>query len=111
MNLTETTIEHTTAKVKQARVRLHAAIDNEADKRLTLEYHEAEKLLEGVPGKNESERQARLLVDLHEDHEALEEAEQETRAARLDFDLAVADLDALKLALRLRESSVKEGTA
>lgn len=91
--------------LEDAQIAYCGAVTAHAEAKRTLELAEAHKLCEGVEGKNEKERAAKLMLDLateyrtqHEAEDALTEARCALEVARLEWDLARYKLRALEAA-------------
>ena len=92
--------------LEDAHITLCGAVTAHAEAKRGLELAEAVKLCQGVEGKNEAQRNARMRLELSAEYTALAEAEDaltEVRCAyevaRLEWDLARYQLRALVIAL------------
>lgn len=88
--------------LEDAHISLCGAVTAHAEAKRALELAEAVKLCEGVEGKNDRERTAKLRLELNAEYTALAEAEDaltETRCAyevaRLEWDLTRYQVRAL----------------
>ena len=70
------------------------------DAKRTLESAEATKTLAGIDGKNESERAAKLRLELAMEYEALHEAEDVLAEARCALEVARLEWNLARLQLR-----------
>lgn len=80
--------------LEDAHIALCGAVANHAFAKRALERHEARLICEGVDGKNEAQRAAKLrlelsdfYIDLHAAEDALTEARCALELARLEWDL------------------------
>ena len=92
--------------LEDAQIAYCGAVTAHAEAKRILERAEAYLICEGVEGKNERERSARLQLELtagysglHEAEDALTEARCALEVARLEWDLARYQLRALELPL------------
>ena len=69
-----------------------------------LELAEAYKLCEGVEGKNEKERAAKLRLELTSEYTALYEAEDALTEARCAYEVARLEWDLARYSVRALES-------
>ena len=86
--------------LEDAQITLCGAVTAHAEAKRTLELREALKLCEGVDGKNERERTAKLRLELAAEYAALAEAEDALTEARCAFEVARLDWDLARYQLR-----------
>ncbi len=79
-------------------------VRREAERQEILKVRETE-VIGDVTGANEAQRKANLRAALANEHQDLYAAEQETRLARRDLDIAQVRLDCLRYQLRLLENA------
>ena len=89
--------------LEDAQIALCGAVTAHAEAKRTLEHTEALKLCEGVDGKNERERAAKLRLELSSEYTALAEAEDALTEARCAFELARLEWDLARYQLRTLE--------
>lgn len=90
--------------LEDAQITLCGAVTAHAEAKRTLEHAEALKLCEGVEGKNEKERAAKLRLELSEHYTALAEAEDALTEARCAFEVARLDWELVRYQLRAGEN-------
>ena len=91
-------------RLAQARHTLFEAAYDEAELKFKVEKAETEALAAGkIVGKNPEERKAHAALLFAEECAALLAAEQNRRGAQMEFDIADAKVDCLKLQMRLME--------
>lgn len=90
--------------LEDTQIALCSAVTAHAETKRALELAEAQKLCEGIEGKNEAQRAARVRLELSAEYSALAEAEDaltEARCAfevaRLEWELARYNIKALEL--------------
>lgn len=89
--------------LEDAQITLCGAVTAHAEAKRTLEHAEALKLCEGIEGKNEKERAARLRLELTDAYTALAEAEDALTEARCAFEVARLEWDLARYSVRLKE--------
>jgi hypothetical protein len=92
--------------LEDAQIAYCGAVTAHAEARRALELAEAHKLCEGVEGKNERERAAKLMLDLAEEYRTQHEAEDALTEARCALEVAKLEWDLARYKLRALESSV-----
>lgn len=90
--------------LEDAQITLCGAVTAHAEAKRGLEQAEAVKLCEGVDGKNEKERAARLRLELTDAYTALAEAEDALTEARCAFEVARLEWDLARYSMRAVES-------
>ena len=92
----------TTAKngLEDAQITLCGAVTAHAEAKRALEVAEAVKLCEGVDGKNDKERTAKLRLELSAEYTTLAEAEDTLTEARCAFEVARLDWELVRYQLR-----------
>ena len=100
----------TTAKngLEDAQIALCGAVTAHAEAKRTLDLSEAVKLCEGVEGRNEKERVAKLRLELRVECAALAEAEDALTEARCSLEVARLEWDLARYQLRALESPFRE---
>ena len=95
----------TTAKngLEDAQINLCGAVTAHAEAKRGLEQAEALKLCEGVDGKNEKERTAKLRLELSSEYAALAEAEDALTEARCAYEVARLEWDLARYSVRVLE--------
>ena len=89
--------------LEDAQIALCGAVTAYAEAKRTLEQAEALKLCEGVEGKNERERSAKLRLELNTETVALAEAEDALTEARCAFEVARLEWDLARYSVRVLE--------
>ena len=97
--------------LEDAQITLCGAVTAHAEAKRTLELAEALKLCEGVDGKNERERTAKLRLELSAEYAALVEAEDALTEARCAFELARLEWDLVRYQVRFLETGVLRAAA
>ena len=92
--------------LEDAQITLCGAVTAHAEAKRTLEHAEALKLCEGVNGKNERERTAKLRLELSVEYGALAEAEDALTEARCAFEGARLEWDLARYQVRAVEASI-----
>ncbi len=90
--------------LEDAHTRLCGALTAHAEAKRVIELAEAYKLSEGVDGKNEKERAAKLRLDLEAQYTALHEAEDALTEARCAYEVARLEWDLARYSVRVLES-------
>ncbi len=95
----------TTAKngLEDAQIAYCGAVTAYAEAKRVLELAEAVKLCEGVEGKNDKERSAKLRLELSAENTALAEAEDALTESRCAFEVARLEWDLARYQLRALE--------
>ncbi len=103
----------TTAKngLEDAQIALCGAVTAHAEAKRALELAEAVKLCEGVEGKNERERTAKLRLELSEEYTALAEAEDALTEARCAYEIARLEWELARYKVRASEVSMVDMAA
>ena len=86
--------------LEDAQITLCGAVTAHAEAKRALEVAEALKLCEGVEGKNERERMAKLRLELNAEYAVLAEAEDALTEARCAFEVARLDWELVRYQLR-----------
>ena len=89
--------------LEDAQITLCGAVIAHAEAKRTLEHTEALKLCEGVEGRNEKERAAKLRLELSSEYTALAEAEDALTEARCAFEGARLEWDLARYSMRILE--------
>ena len=97
--------------LEDAQITLCGAVTAHAEAKRTLEQAEASKLCEGVEGRNEKERAAKLRLELGAEYGALAETEDALTEARCAFELARLEWDLARYQLRAVENKNLEVAA
>ena len=97
--------------LEDAQITLCGAVTAHAEAKRGLELSEARMLCEGVDGKNEKERTAKLRLELATEYTALAEAEDALAEARCDFELARLEWDLCRYNIRVLEGNHLELTS
>jgi hypothetical protein len=97
--------------LEDAQIALCGAVTAHAEAKRGLELAEALKLCEGVEGKNERERAARLRLELAIENTALAEAEDALTEARCAYEVARLEWDLARYSVRALEVTVLEKAA
>ena len=90
--------------LEDAQIALCGAVTAHAEAKRTLELCEALKLCEGVEGKNEKERAAKLRLELTDEYTALAEAEDALTEARCAFEIVRLEWDLARYSVRVLET-------
>ena len=86
--------------LEDAQITLCGAVTAHAEAKRGLELSEARMLYEGVDGKNEKERTAKLRLELSAEYTALAEAEDALTEARCAFEVARLEWELVRYQLR-----------
>ena len=89
--------------LEDAQINLCGAVTAHAEAKRTLELSEARMLCEGVDGKNEKERAARLKLAVSSEETALAEAEDALTEARCAYGVARLEWDLARYSVRVLE--------
>ena len=89
--------------LEDAQITLCGAVTAHAEAKRTLEQAEAVKLCEGVDGKNERERMAKLRLELSSEYATLAEAEDALTEARCAYEVARLEWELPKQHIKLLE--------
>ena len=89
--------------LEDAQITLCGAVTAHAEAKRGLEQAEALKLCEGVDGKNDKERTAKLRLELASEYTVLAEAEDVLTEARCAYEVARLEWDLARYSLRVRE--------
>lgn len=89
--------------LEDAQIAYCGAVTAHAEAKRTLEVAEAVKLCEGVEGKNEAQRDAKLRLELSGEYIALAEAEDALTEARCAFEVARLEWDLARYSVRVLE--------
>ena len=89
--------------LENAHITLCGAVTAHAEAKRALELAEALKLCEGVEGKNEAQRDARMRLELSAEHTALAEAEDALTEARCAYEVARLEWDLARYQIRALE--------
>ena len=92
--------------LEDAQIAYCGAVVAHAEAKRALELAKAYKLYEGVEGKNEAQREAKLRLELHAEHAALDEAEDALTEARCSLDTAKLEWDLVRYQVRMLEATV-----
>jgi hypothetical protein len=98
-------LEQAKNALEDAQIALCGAVTAHAEAKRALELAEALKLCEGVDGKNERERVARLRLELKSEYTALAEAEDALAEARCAYEIARLEWDLVRYQLRSLEAT------
>lgn len=90
--------------LEDAHITLCGALTAHAEAKRALELAEANKLCEGVDGKNEAQRTAKLRLELSTEYAALAEAEDALTEARCAHEVARLEWDLARYSVRALES-------
>jgi hypothetical protein len=90
--------------LEDAQIALCGAVTLHAEAKRAVELAEALKLCEGIEGKNEWERAAKLRLGLSGEHDALAEAEDALTEARCAAEVARLEWDLVRYQLRISEN-------
>jgi hypothetical protein len=91
--------------MEDAQIALCGAVTAHAEAKRALELAEADKLCEGVDGKNEAQRVARLRLELEAEYAALAEAEDALTDARCSLEVARLEWELARYKVRALEAS------
>ncbi len=94
--------------LEDAQIALCGAVTAHAEAKRALELAEALKLCEGVEGKNERERAARVRLELAAEHTALAEAEDALTEARCAYEVARLEWDLARYQVRMLSTPMLE---
>ena len=89
--------------LEDAQIALCGAVTAHAEAKRALELAEALKLCEGVEGKNEKERAAKLRLELNTEYTALAEAEDALTEAHCAFEVVRLEWDLARYSVRAQE--------
>ena len=89
--------------LEDAQIALCGAVTAHAEAKRSLERAEATKLCEGVEGKNEAQRDARMRLELEAEYTALAEAEDALSEARCAYEVARLEWDLARYSVRALE--------
>ena len=89
--------------LEDAQIAYCGAVVAHAEAKRALELARAHRLCEGVEGKNEAQREARLRLELDAEHSALEEAEDALAEARCSLDTAKLEWDLARYQVKASE--------
>lgn len=92
--------------LEDAQISLCGAVTAHAEAKRALELAEAHKLCEGVEGRNERERAAKLRLELEVEYAALHEAEDALTEARCAFEVARLEWDLVRFSVRTVENAL-----
>jgi hypothetical protein len=90
--------------LEDAQIAFCGAATAHAEAKRALELAEAHKLCEGVEGKNEAQRTAKLRLELSVEYTALAEAEDALTEARCAYDVARLEWELARYKVRMFES-------
>jgi hypothetical protein len=94
-------LERAKATLEDAQIALCGAVITHAEAKRALEYAEAAKLCEGVDGKNEGVRAAKLWLELEAEYTAL--AEDALTDARCSWEVARMEWELARYKVRAME--------
>jgi hypothetical protein len=94
--------------LEDAQIAFCGAVTAHAEARRTLELAEAHRLCEGVEGKNEAQRDARLRLELEAEHAALAEAEDALSEARCAYEVVRLEWDLARYQVRILSAPLLE---
>ncbi len=89
--------------LEDAHITLCGAVTAHAEAKRGLELAEAVKLCEGVEGKNEAQRDARMRLELSAEYNAVHEAEDALTEARCAYEVARLEWDLARYSVRVLE--------
>ena len=92
--------------LEDAQIAYCGAVVTHAEAKRALELAKAHKLCEGVEGKNEAQREAKLRLELEAEHTALAEAEDALTEARCSLDTAKLEWDLARYQVKALEATV-----
>ncbi len=90
--------------LEDAQIAYCGAVTTYAEAKRALELAEAYKLCEGVEGKNEGVRAAKLRLELGPEHAALAEAEDALTEARCGLEVARLEWELARYSIRALET-------
>ena len=96
-------LKHGKNALEDAHIRLCGALTAHAEAKRALELAEAYKLSEGIDGKNEKERAAKLRLDLDAEYSAFHESEDAMTEARCAYEVARLEWDLARYSVRILE--------
>lgn len=91
--------------LEDAHITLCGALTAQAEAKRALELAEAVKLCEGVDGKNEAQRTAKLRLELSAEYTALAETEDALTEARCAFEVARLEWELARYNVKTLESA------
>lgn len=94
-------LERAKNALEDAHIRLCGVVTAHAEAKRALELAEALKLCEGVEGRNERERAAKLRLELSAETTALHEAEDALAEARCAYEVARLEWDLARYSVRV----------
>ncbi len=97
--------------LEDAQIALCGAVTAHAEAKRVLELGEAVKLCEGVEGRNDKERSAKLRLELSAECAALAEAEDALTEVRCAFEVARLEWDLARYNVRVLEVAIPLGVA
>ncbi len=89
--------------LEDAQIAFCGVVTAHAEAKRTLELAEAMKLCEGVEGRNEKERAAKLRLELSTEYTALAEADDALTEARCALEVARLEWDLARYSVRVLE--------
>ncbi len=89
--------------LEDAQIALCGAVTAHAEAKRALELAETIKLCDGVEGRNEKERTAKLCLELVADYEHLAHAEDALTEARCSFEVVRLEWDLARYQVRMQE--------
>lgn len=89
--------------LEDAHIILCGAVTAHAEAKRGLELAKAVKLCEGVDGKNEAQRDARMRLELEAEYTALHEAEDALTEMRCAYEVARLEWDLARYSVRMLE--------
>ena len=92
--------------LEDAQIALCGAVTARAEARRILERAEAYLLCEGIEGKNEKERAARLQLELTAGYTGLHDAEDALTQAQCTYECAKLEWDLARYSVRVLEGSL-----
>ncbi len=92
--------------LEDAHITLCGAVTAHAEAKRALELAEAVKLCEGVDGKNDRERTAKLRLELSAEHTALYETEDALTETRCAYEVARLEWELVRYQVRVLEPKV-----
>lgn len=96
-------LERAKNELEDAQIAFCGTVTAHAEAKRVLELAEARKLCEGVDGKNEAQRDAKLRLELSAEYIALAEAEDTLTEARCALEVARLEWDLARYRLRVLE--------
>lgn len=97
-------LERAKNELEDAQIAFCGTVTTHAEAKRMLELTEARKLCEGVDGKNEAQRDAKLRLELSAEYIALGEAEDTLTEARCALEVARLEWDLGRYQVRMVES-------